>query len=113
MNLTSERRGDVTLVSVDERRIDATVAIQFKDALRRAAEGPAGRVVLDMGGVDFLDSSGLGALVAAMKQLGPDRPLALARPTAPVERVLRLTRMDRVFPLFPDLDSAVAAPPAA
>ena len=112
MDLGSERRGDVTIVSVPEQRLDATVAIQFKDALRRASDGADGPVVLDLGAVDFLDSSGLGALVASMRHLGSDRPLILARPLPPVERVLRLTRMDRVFPLCPDLDSAVAWRPA-
>ncbi len=53
-----------------EPRIDAAVAIQFKDAMRAATDGGPDRVILDLSGVDFIDSSGLGAIVAAMKHLG-------------------------------------------
>jgi anti-sigma B factor antagonist len=47
--------------------------------------------------VNFLDSSGLGAVVAVMKLLMPARKLELAGLTATVEKVFRLTRMDSVF----------------
>ena len=53
--------------------------------------------------VAFLDSSGLGAVVAAMKALGPDRPLELAGLTPTVQKVFRLTRMDSVFKIHPVL----------
>jgi hypothetical protein len=52
----------------------------------------------DMSEVEFLDSSGLGAVVAARKLLGMDQHLALAGLQPAVEKVLRLTHMDRVFP---------------
>jgi anti-sigma B factor antagonist len=54
-------------------------------------------VILDLAQVDFLDSSGLGAVVAVMKVLGPTRKLELAGLTPTVEKVFRLTRMDQVF----------------
>ena len=107
MDLATERQGAVLVVRVGERRLDAAVAIQFKDALRRTADAGAGRVVLDLSEVEFLDSSGLGALVAAMKQLGPGCPLDLASPQPPVERVLRLTRMDSVFMVYADVPTAL------
>ena len=47
-------------------RIDAGSAIQFKDQMRDLTVDVKGRVVLDMAQVDFVDSSGLGAIVAAM-----------------------------------------------
>lgn len=102
MRLETEARGQDLLVTVLAERIDAMVAVQFKDALRQATlEGPE-RVVLDLSRVAFLDSSGLGALVAAMKALGPDRRLDLLSPLPAVEKVLRLTRMDSVFRIFGD-----------
>jgi anti-sigma B factor antagonist len=56
--------------------------------------------------VEFLDSSGLGAVVAARKLLGStDHRLALAGLQPAVEKVLRLTHMDRVFPIYADADA--------
>jgi anti-sigma B factor antagonist len=87
----------VLTAAVGESRLDAAVAIQFKDRMREIVATAPGRVVLDLGHVGFLDSSGLGAVIAVKKMLDPDRRLELAHLTPSVERVFRLTRMDRVF----------------
>lgn len=94
------------LVQVRDARIDAAGAIDFKDQMRDLVAGHAGRVVLDLSAVGFIDSSGLGAVVAVRKSLGPDRPLELAGLTPAVEKVFRLTRMDTVFVIHPDLSGA-------
>lgn len=97
MHLYSENRGDFLLIRAAGDRIDAAGAIQFKDRMRELTQTPDLRVILDMSKVAFLDSSGLGAVVAAMKALGPGRKLELAELTGTVEKVFRLTRMDSVF----------------
>ncbi len=97
MQLLAEQHGDLLIVRVMEDRIDAAVAIQFKDRMRDVLQVPSARVVLDLAQVAFLDSSGLGAVVAVMKLLGPTRKLELAGLTPSVEKVFRLTRMDSVF----------------
>lgn len=107
MDMTGRIEGQLQIVTVNEPRIDAAVAIQFKDAMRaHTADGPA-RVILDVSQVDFIDSSGLGAIVAAMKQLEAGRRLDLAGLTPAVDKVFRLTRMDSVFSLYPTLDAAL------
>ena len=97
MELVTERLADALLIRVMEQRIDAAVAIQFKDRMRELTDGAGPRVVLDLSRVGFLDSSGLGAVVAVMKHLGTTRRLELAGLTPAVEKVFRLTRMDSVF----------------
>jgi anti-sigma B factor antagonist len=61
------------------------------------------RIVLDLAQVGFIDSSGLGAIVALRKMLGPDRVLELAALSVSVAKVFRLTRMDGVFPIHVDV----------
>ena len=89
-------------------RIDAAGAIQFKERMREIIQEPSTRVVLDMSTVGFLDSSGLGAVVAVMKALGPIRRLELSGLTATVEKVFRLTRMDSIFTIHASLEAAVS-----
>ncbi|MGL4238560.1 STAS domain-containing protein [Tabrizicola sp.] len=108
MQLHTQTRTNLISVQVIEDRIDAATAIQFKEKMRDATEGGPGRVVLDLARVQFLDSSGLGAIVAVKKLLGPDRVLELAGLTLTVEKVFRLTRMDTIFIIHPSLDVAVA-----
>jgi anti-sigma B factor antagonist len=106
MNITLDTRGSAILLTVEESRIDAASAVQFKDEMRRLTDERATRVVLDLRNVDFLDSSGLGAIVGVMKLLGTDRPLELVGLTPNVTKVFRLTRMDTIFPIHETLADA-------
>jgi anti-sigma B factor antagonist len=108
MQLQTQTRPKVISVQVIEDRIDAATAIQFKERMRDLTAGGTQRVVLDLARVQFLDSSGLGAIVAVKKLLGPDRALELSGLTPTVEKVFRLTRMDTVFTIHPTLEAAVA-----
>ncbi|MEL6806703.1 MAG: STAS domain-containing protein [Pseudomonadota bacterium] len=107
MDLRSRSEQNLQVVSVLDNRIDAAVAIEFKDAMRASTDGGSDTVVLDLSQVQFIDSSGLGAIVASMKHMGASRKLALAGLTPTVEKVFRLTRMDSVFSVFATLDGAL------
>lgn len=113
MQLLTQTRPKVIAVQVMEDRIDAATAIQFKERMRDIARAGDQRMVLDLARVQFLDSSGLGAIVAVKKILGPDRALDLASLTPTVEKVFRLTRMDTIFTIHPSLDAAVSHDPGA
>jgi anti-sigma B factor antagonist len=108
MQLQTQTRPKVISVQVLEDRIDAATAIQFKEKMRDVTRDAPARVVLDLARVQFLDSSGLGAIVAVKKLLGPDRILELSSLTPTVEKVFRLTRMDSIFTIHSSLEVAVS-----
>ncbi len=97
MELLVEDRGDARVIAAQAPRLDAAGVLAFKDRFREAASGAKERVILDLTAVNFLDSSGLGAIVAVRKLLAEGVALELAGLTPAVERVFRLTRMDSVF----------------
>lgn len=97
MDLQSTETNDTLIITVNEARIDASAAIRFKDSMRALTESGPAKAVLDLSQVTFVDSSGLGAIVASMKQLRPGQQLDLAGLTPDVAKVFRLTRMDSVF----------------
>lgn len=97
MDLKTETQEDLLIVRAMEDRIDAVGAIEFKEQMRAICQNTQPRVMLDLSRVGFLDSSGLGAVVAVMKLLAPTRRLELAALTPNVAKVFRLTRMDTVF----------------
>lgn len=111
MDLLAEHHSDATLITVNECRIDAASAIAFKDRMRELTRDGPTRIVLDLTQVSFIDSSGLGAIVAAMKALGSDRKMELASLSATVEKVFRLTRMDTVFSIHQSVASAFGTAP--
>ncbi len=107
MEVSTRKEERFCVVSIAESRIDAAAALDFKEAMRQSTGDAADTVVLDLRRVDFIDSSGLGAIVATMKHLAPDRALVLAGLTPTVEKVFRLTRMDTVFSVYGTLDEAL------
>lgn len=109
MIIDSERRDEALLLAVQDPRIDAAAAVGFKEQVRQLIAGHDGRVVIDMTKVEFLDSSGLGALVAIMKILDGGRRLELAGPGIIVRKVFALTRMDKVFVLHDSVLDAIGS----
>ena len=102
MHLSTQATEQLFLIKVEEERIDAAAALAFKEAVRRLAPHAGPVILLDLSGVTFIDSSGLGALVGLLKALAPAQELRLAGTQAPVQKVLELTRMDQVFVLYHD-----------
>ena len=80
--------------------IDIAAAGAFHDALREAVARES-RVVVDLTDVRFIDGTGLGALVAARKEVGEAGEIVLRDPSPLVRRLLDLTRLDEVFTVEP------------
>ncbi len=89
--------------------VDLSWSQDLRDAiLRQLADGHA--VLVDLGGVSYIDSSGIAALVEGFQTARRrNQHFALLQPSAAVIAVLELARLDRVFPMHADLDQAVAA----
>ena len=78
---------------LDAGNIDA-----FRAAIVGVSDGGTERVILDLGELDFIDSTGLGGLVGALRrfrEMGGDVTLANVRPR--VAKLLELTGLDRAF----------------
>jgi anti-sigma B factor antagonist len=85
-------------VVIPRGRLNMVAARRFKELLSDLVAGGTSRVVVDMAETTFVDSSGLGALIAGLKyarQAGGD--LRVARPTAEVLAVFELTNLDSVL----------------
>ncbi len=107
MEIEFEEIGEVLLVRPQFRRLDAAAAIEFREKISSYMEGRQ-LVVMALGKVDFVDSSGLGCLVSLFKRLPPGGAMRLAEASPAVERLLKLTRLDRVLPSFGSVQQAMA-----
>jgi len=90
LELVSEVHDDGASVVV-RGDVDMATAPQLRDALSGLVDGGARRIVLDCRGLEFLDSSGIGVLLAVRNRLGDDGSLTLEAPPAHVRKVLDLT----------------------
>ncbi|GAB86024.1 MULTISPECIES: STAS domain-containing protein [Gordonia] len=88
-------------------RLNMVAAPKLRDQLHELVGAGSSRIVVDLSGTDFIDSSGLGALVSGLKvarQAGGD--LRIAAPTEQVVTVLELTNLNRVLRVHESADSA-------
>jgi anti-sigma B factor antagonist len=90
-------------------RLDVAGAPTLKDAIGEVVQNGPPRIVIDMEGVSFVDSTGLGSVIAALKQIRTSQgQLRLAAPNQQVRVVLELTTLDRVFPYYATVEEALA-----
>jgi anti-sigma B factor antagonist len=83
-------------------RLDAASAADFRKECGEAWDGTVNRVVVDLNEVQFVDSSGVGALLGLYKRLPPPNPnVVLRHVQPPVQSVIELLRLHRIFELEP------------
>jgi anti-sigma B factor antagonist len=95
-----------TVVSV-YGELDVASAPELRERLIEPVTGGAHLLILDLEGLDFLDSTGLGAIISALKRArtnGGD--LRLVCTQSRIRRLFEITALDKAFPLFPSLDAA-------
>lgn len=100
---------DVLVIDLREDNLDASNVREFRDAMQSLIHERS-HVVLDMAGVDFVDSSGLGALISCLRQLnGRKGDLRLCEMSRTVQALFELMRMHRVFSIHDTRAAAVAS----
>lgn len=109
MHIEDRKIGNALVVKPLEKRIDASSASDFKGKMIDWITGGSNRIVLDLSEVDFIDSSGLGAIVSSLKAIGNQGDLIICGIGETVLSLFRLTRMDRVFQIVSSPEEAVKA----
>lgn len=98
---------DVLVLKPASRRIEASTSSDFKSTVAEWIKKGHRRIVLDLAGIDFIDSSGLGAIISSLKSVGDGGDLVLCNISEQVMNLFRLTRMNRVFAIFDSREKAV------
>lgn len=97
------------LVVLPEGDIDLSVSSEFQQKLREALSKQPPRLVVDLGQVPYMDSSGVATLVDAMQQARRvNSSLVLCCLQDKVRSIFEITRLDRVFPIAADRTQASA-----
>ena len=114
MSLTvhTEQRDDVVVVSV-AGELDMATAPQVQDQITDLLDKGHNRLVFDLAGVSFCDSTGLSVFVRAKNSCDEAGGLIrLAAPQRGVQRILEVSGLIEVLQTYPTVDVAVAGTPA-
>jgi anti-sigma B factor antagonist len=109
MEMVGREMGDILVLIPEGKRIDAYSAPAFKGKMVDWIGSGKTRIVLDLSQVEFIDSSGLGAIVSTLKTIGNRGDLVLCGVQKAVMNLFQLTRMNRVFRIFPSQEEALKA----
>ena len=108
VTLETRQAGDVTVVDLTGDVKWGPSASSLSGAIRRLASEGHKKILLNLAGISYVDSSGLGELVTGLtvvaKQGGA---LKLLKPSERVQAVLRITSLDTLFQVFDEEDAAV------
>ena len=110
MELQTHEDGSVTVLTVTGDLVIGDAESTFKKTVTRLLEEGHTRLLVDLTGVGFLDSSGLGALVRALTQSqkeGGQTKLLGAGPQ--IRKLLQMTKLDSVFEIHDDMEAAVSS----
>jgi anti-sigma B factor antagonist len=111
-DLSEEELDEHTVVIRVDGEIHATTAPEFSERLNSAIASGRTRVVLDLTGVEFIDSTGLSVLLNGLRRVTRVRGamvIACANPT--VLRLFEITKLDSTFDILPSCDEAIARLP--
>jgi len=109
VELTQQICDGVVVISVPGRNLDASNAASYKKAFGQARDKNL-KIVVDLSAVEFVDSSGLGALLSCLRDLHTDGgDMKLFGVQKPVRVLFELVRMHRVFDIHDTCDQAIAA----
>lgn len=109
LTVTSRQEGARTVITVNGE-IDVYTAPSLRERLNELVSAGQYDLVVDMGGVEFLDSTGLGVLVGGLKRVrSHEGTLRLVCAQEKILKVFRITGLTKVFPIHATLEEALVA----
>jgi anti-sigma B factor antagonist len=110
MKLAEQEGPEHTVLRVEGSLKVGDTARTLAESCERIAKDRRGALVLDLSLLDYMDSTGVGVLVGALKRFSTEsRPILLAAPQRRILAGLRVTHLDTLFRIFDTLDQALAA----
>ena len=108
---TAGPAGDCAVLRI-AGEIDLSTAPTLRERFRELAASGTVHLIADLGQVDFLDCTGLGALVGGLRRLREDDgSLALVITTPPILRIFQITGLTKAFSAWPSVTDAITADP--
>ena len=110
MELNAEYVGEIAIVTLSVEYLDASTVKEFKTDMAQYTEGDAKKVLFDLSTLQFIDSSGLGAILSCLRKLNDSGgELKLCGMTKSVRSLFELVRMHRIMDIYDTRDDAISA----
>ncbi|MCD6363758.1 MAG: STAS domain-containing protein [Synergistetes bacterium] len=110
MGVSLERKGVISVIRVDGE-VSVETAGDLRDIMLREINEGRVKIIVDLSGTTYIDSTGLGILISGLRKVGKEGgDLKILGPLSPqVKRIFELTRLNRVFEFFDDEQEALSS----
>ncbi|MCL5105224.1 MAG: STAS domain-containing protein [Armatimonadetes bacterium] len=109
LQIVVRRRGGVPVIDLTGE-VDAYTSARFREIMLETIDGDSGSLVISMVDVEYIDSSGLGALVGGLKRVSERNGRIVIVCSKPqVRKVFEITGLEKVFPIYDEEDDAIGA----
>ncbi|HEY3295842.1 MAG TPA: STAS domain-containing protein [bacterium] len=110
MKFSNTVRDGILVFSLKGKIMGGPESAAFHEELRKSVAGGQRKVILDLGEVEWMNSSGLGLLISALTTVrAGGAEMKLARATDKITSLLVITKLNSVFEAYPDVEDAVAS----
>ncbi len=108
LTIEARRESDEAGVLTLSGEVDVSNVAEVREAALKLVSDDTKRLIVDLSGVTYIDSSGLGMLVGVLKRLRESGGgLAIAGATARVRRLFEITGLEQIFSLYDDMAAAL------
>lgn len=110
MNFTINKEQDLAIFHLDEQKLDALLAPDFKAELLIVTQEDIDVLIIDLSAVGFCDSSGLSALLLAERQMRErDGGIIVVDKGGKIKSLLEIAKLNGIIPVFSTIEEARAA----
>jgi anti-sigma B factor antagonist len=106
--LKIEKKDKIDIISFSDSKINALVTDEIREGILKVFDNSNSKVIIDLKGVEYVDSSGFGCFLSAMKAARNNYGvLKFANPEPRVTEMLEMLNLNTVFQIYPDIDSCI------
>lgn len=110
MKLKSDKHGNIVVIELKGKIMGGPDAAVFRDELKSHLDAGVKRVIVDLGKVDWMNSSGLGILIGGLTTVkNEEGEMKLARVTEKIKSLLMITKLVQVFDSYDSVEDAIAS----
>ena len=110
LNITERQAGDVTILDLNGKVTIGEGSVALRSAIRRLLGEGKNKILLNLGSVGYVDSSGIGELVSSFTAVNKEGgTLKLLKLTQKIQDLLAITKLLTVFDVFDDEESALSS----
>lgn len=110
LNISERQAGDVTILDLNGKVTIGEGSVALRSAIRRLLGEGKNKILLNLGSVGYVDSSGIGELVSSFTAVNKEGgTLKLLKLTQKIQDLLAITKLLTVFDVFDDEESALSS----